>query len=111
MAWKWYQINDYKVSVGGQGYYGGVQLFGEGFYGFLKFHKEGPLPNASDPTSFGQRFYGHMDYQQMRDIVDILRNEKPVNFGWYDENPNLFHLMTGAEPVGEGEGVISEGTP
>jgi hypothetical protein len=110
MAWKWYQINDYKVSVGGQGYYGGVQLFGDGFYGFLKFHKEGPLPNASDPTTFGQRFYGHMDYQQMRDIVDILRNEKPVNFGWYDENPNLFHLMTGAEPVGEGEGVISEST-
>jgi hypothetical protein len=112
MAWKWYEIKNYKASVGGgENYYGGVQLFGDGFYALLKFHKEGPLPAASAPTTYGQRFYGHMDYQQMQMIVDLLRNEGPLNFGWYDANPNLFQLMTGSEPVGEGDGVLSENTP
>ncbi|MFO7497029.1 MAG: hypothetical protein R6X05_15495 [Desulfobacterales bacterium] len=109
MAWKWYEITSYKVSVGGQGnYYGGVQLMGDGLYALLTFHKDGPLPNASAPTTFGQRFYGHMDYQQMQTMVDLLRNEKPIRFGWYDQNPNLFHLMTGEEPVGEGDGILAE---
>ena len=109
MAWKWYDINSYKASVGGAAnYYGGVQLFGDGFYAFIKFHADGSLPDASAPTTYGQRFYGHMDYQQMQMIVDLLRNEKPVRFGWYEANPNLFHLMTGKEPVGEGDGLLAE---
>lgn len=112
MAWKWYEITSYKVSVGGQGtYYGGVQLMGDGFYALLKFYKEGPLPGASAPTTFGQRFYGHLDYQQMATLVDLLRNEKPIKFGWFDQNPNMFHLMTGEEPVGEGDGILAENTP
>lgn len=49
-----------------------------------------------------------MDYQQMQMMVDLLRNEKPVNFSWYEKDPNLFHLMTGAEPVGEGDGMLAE---
>ncbi len=108
MAWKWFTIDSYKFSTGGSHYYGGVQLFGSGFYGLLKFHKEGALPNATAPTTHGQRFYGHLDFQQMAPIVDMLRNEKPVRFGWYDQNPNLFHLMTGSEPVGEGDGLLAE---
>jgi hypothetical protein len=111
MAWKWYDITDYKASVGGgPEYYGGVQLYGSGFYAFLKFHKGGALPGASAPTTHGQRFYGHLDYQQMQMVVDLLRNEQPVRFGWYDQNPNLFHLMTGTEPVGEGDGRLAEDT-
>ncbi len=109
MAWKWYDIKQYKASVGGKGnYYGGVQLMGTGFYGLLTFHKDGALPPATAPTTHGQRFYGHMDFQQMQAVVDLLRNEKPVRFGWYDRDPNLFHLMTGSEPVGEGDGVLAE---
>jgi hypothetical protein len=46
--------------------------------------------------------------QQMQTMVDLLRNEKPIRFGWYEQNPNLFHLMTGEEPVGEGDGVLAE---
>lgn len=110
MAWKWYEIKNYKASVGGQRYYGGVQLFGEGFYAYFQFHKEGPLPKASVSTTYGIRFYGHMDYPQMQMFVDLLRNEGPLNFGWYENDPNLFHLMTGSEPVGEGDGVLSENT-
>jgi hypothetical protein len=108
MAWKWYDITSYKASAGGSGYYGGVQLFGDGFYAYFKFHKEGPLPDASAPTTFGQRFYGHMDFQQMQVVVDLLRNEAPIRFGWYEANPNLYHLMTGMEPVGEGDGLLAE---
>lgn len=104
MGWKWYKINEYKASVGGAGsYYGGVQLFGDGFYSLLKFYKEGPLPNSFPHTRYGQRFYGFLDFQQMEVMVDLLRNEEPINFGWSEENPNLFHLMTGKEPVGDGE--------
>lgn len=112
MAWIWYEIEQYKASVGGgPSYYGGVQLFGSGFYASLKFHKEGPLPDASAPTTFGQRFYGHMDFQQMQAVVDLLRNEEPVHFGWYDQNPNFFHLITGTEPVGEGDGLLGADSP
>lgn len=109
MAWKWYDIEDYKASVGGEGYYYGiVQLFGDGFYASIRFHKEGPLPDSTAPTTYGQRFYGHMDFQQMYHVIDLLRNESPVRFGWYEADPNKFHLMTGKEPVGEGDGVLAE---
>lgn len=110
MAWQWREITEYVASVGGEqgSYYGGVQLVGAGFYASLKFHREGPLANASAPTEFGQRFYGHLYFEQMYAMVDLLRNEEPVRFGWYEEDPNLFHLMTGAEPVGEGDGILAE---
>jgi len=99
------------ASAGGSNYYGGVQLYGSGFYASLEFRKQGPLPNASAPTTYGQRFYGYLDFQQMQMFVDLLRNEKPVRFGWDEANPNLFHLMTGEEPVGEGDGVLADSTP
>ncbi len=113
MSWKWYDITSYKASVGSEkgNYYGGVQLYGNQFYALLKFHKGGALPAASAPTTHGQRFYGHLDYQQMEMVVDLLRNEKPVRFGWYEQNPNYFHLMTGQEAVGEGDGLLASGTP
>ncbi|XOF32726.1 MAG: hypothetical protein ACL93V_11915 [Candidatus Electrothrix sp. YB6] len=66
------------------------------------------MPSASAPMTHGQRFYGHLDFQQMQMIVDLLRNEAPVRFGWYEKDPNLFHLMTGQEPVGEGDGTLTE---
>ena len=108
MAWKWHQINSYKVAVGAQSTasdYGSVQLIGAGFYALLKFLKSGPLPAASAPVVGGQqRFYGFLDFQQMSVMVDALRNESPVHFGYLDSSPGTFHLMTGTEePVGEGE--------
>lgn len=105
MAWKWYTITSYKAEVGGgNNYYGSVQLFGNGFYSLIKFIKSGPLPNATTQiTNQEQRFYGFGDYQQLHMFVDLLRNENPINFGWYDADPNNFQLMTGAEPVGEGD--------
>ncbi len=109
MGWKWYEIESYQASVGRANYYTGVQLAAKGFYAYIRFHEKGPLPESSAPTTYEQRFYGYLNYQQMQMMVDLLRNEKPLYFGWYEENPNLFHLMTGKEPVGEGDGVLAEG--
>ena len=45
MAWKWYEIKNYKASVGGgENHYGGVQPFGDGFFALLKFNKAGLCP-------------------------------------------------------------------
>ena len=107
MAWKWFDIEAYTTSVGGGAYYGIIQMTGPGFYASITFHKAGPLPDASAPTTYGQRFYGHLDFQQMPVMLDLLRNEKPLRFGWDDAGPNQFHLMTGSEPVGEGDGVLA----
>lgn len=41
-----------------------------------------------------------MDVNCFSRILDILRNEKPVNFSWY---PTWASVYTGMEPVGEGE--------
>lgn len=110
MAWEWHEITSYKVSIGSvhnKKYLGNIQLFGNQFYGLLTFHKGTTIPNATAPNTHGQRFYGHMDLDQMPIVIDILRNEKPLRFGWFSNDPNLFHLMTGAEAVGEGDGVLA----
>ena len=114
MAWKWYPITSYKAETGGSKvseYYASVQIMGTGFYGLIKFLKGGAIPDSIAPATNppGQRFYGYMDFQQMHMFVDLLRNESPLNFGWLSENPNLFQLMTGEEPVGEGDGVLAGG--
>jgi hypothetical protein len=77
---------------------------GTGFYAAIKFAKAGPLQPATAPVVAGvQRFYGSLEFAQMAAFVDLLRNEKPVSFGWFEGDPNIFHLMTGTEPTGEGE--------
>lgn len=112
MAWKWFPVTSYKVSVGAERYYGIIQLRGNGFYGSLSFSKAPPSTPANAPVvAGGQRFYGALDFQQMSIAVDMLRNEKPVRFGWYEEDPSKFHLMSGFEPVGEEEGDPSGVTP
>jgi hypothetical protein len=110
MAWKWYDINSYKASVGGSYYYAMLQLYGDGFYAHFRFPKEGasPTPSATRKDDDSERFYSQMDYQQMQMMIDLLRNESPVRFGWNQENPDLFHLMTGKEPVGDGDGTLAE---
>jgi hypothetical protein len=110
MAWKWYGVSQYKASVGGSTEYGAVQLFGTNFYASLIFHKGGPLPNPTTQiVGADQRFYGHLDYPQMQAVVDLLRNEKPLQFGWDEQNPNVFKIQSGAEPVGEGDGLLASG--
>jgi hypothetical protein len=108
MPWKWYDISSYKVAVGAQSGstdHGGVQLHGVNFYASLKFRLSGPLPAATTSVMGSeQRFFGYLDFEQLSVMVDVLRNESPVRFGFVDTSPEQFHLMTGAnEPVGQGE--------
>ena len=104
MAWKNYSINSYVCSVGGEYYYGQVKLYGDGFYALLRFYKNDSLPNATAEFEGGaQRFYGHLDFQQMPVMIDLLRNEDGLRFYFSENDPNHFHLMTGSESVGEGE--------
>lgn len=110
MAWKWYEVRSYKASLGSvPNYYGTIQLIGTNFYASLKMQKDGVKPPATAPVvGTQQRFYASMDFQQMAGMVDILRNEKPVQFGWLEAaNPTEFHLMSGEEPVGEGDGTTA----
>lgn len=109
MAWRWYTVNEYKASVGGEGYYALIQMFGDsGFYASLRFTRDEEPIRGSAPSGHGVRFWGNLDFRQMQPLLDLLRNESPVRFGWDDANPNKFHLMTGQEPVGEGDGVLAE---
>ncbi len=100
--------------MGGDGYYGAVQLLGNNFYALLHFHKAGPLqpPTAPVVAAGDQHFYADMDYQQMAMVVDLLRNEKPLKFGWNDANLNQYQLITGEEePVGDGDGILAKAVP
>ena len=45
-------------------------------------------------------YYRHSD---MPNIVDMLRNEKPIYLIYVPEGTNNTRLSTGSEPVGEGE--------
>jgi len=40
---------------------------------------------------------------QLRDLIDMLRNEKPVYFTWSGDPDGLARITTQAEPIGEEE--------
>ena len=52
-----------------------------------------------NPTTF------HFNYQysDFADIIDMLRNEKPVYVMYEPQGSNNSRISTGSEPVGEGE--------
>ncbi|MCI4670086.1 MAG: hypothetical protein MRZ79_18255 [Bacteroidia bacterium] len=43
-----------------------------------------------------------MHIDRLADVVDLLRNEKPIYLGWRGEGEKAF-ISTSQEPVGEGE--------
>ncbi|HTP64606.1 MAG TPA: hypothetical protein VMJ66_04370 [Geobacteraceae bacterium] len=74
---------------------------------FLRFYVPGsPLAPNEFRTDLG---YPLVSYPAtaLASIVDVLRNEKPVFFTWYDYMPvRCFGAVgTSREPVGEAEGV------
>lgn len=106
MAWKWNEVERYKISIGASEYHAGVQLWGpNAFFANIKF-LPGRAPAGDAPAHHGNSFWGNLDFSQFAAFVDILRNEKPVRFGYDGNNANKFHLMSGMEPVGEGDGVL-----
>lgn len=43
-----------------------------------------------------------MPAERLSDVVDLLRNEKPIFLGWREDHKKAF-ISTTQEPVGEGE--------
>ena len=74
-------------------------------FAFLQFYPDGkPLPANSKGTHVSGKhiFYVSYQYAQLKNMIDLLRNEKPVKFFFRDDNLAAY-LTTSDEPVGEGE--------
>lgn len=71
--------------------------------GAAYFHRSSKtLPDSDAPGTSGQINCHYMaeDYQQ---VLDVLRNEKPVYLCYVAEGWNIGSIATSMEPVGEGE--------
>ena len=64
-----------------------------------------PWENSKVPVgATGNVIYHlHMDRSLMSGVVDLLRNEKPVYFNFFERAPIYSALSSGQEVVGEGE--------
>ncbi len=61
----------------------------------------GSLPEARKIDD--SRFILYYRHSDMPNIIDMLRNEKPIYLIYVPEGTNNTRLSTGSEPVGEGE--------
>ena len=69
--------------------------------GTIDFWEEGiKLPADQLSESLGVQFSLYIT--RMDDVVDMLRNEKPVFIAWQESLKNAY-IGTSTEPVGEGE--------
>lgn len=74
-------------------------------FAFLRFFPEAtPLPPNSKTTHVSGKpmFYVSYRYAQLANVLDLLRNEKPIKFFFRDDNLASY-ITTSDEPVGEGE--------
>lgn len=105
------EINTYGVSVLSEGdpnkFAAAIHLFGADgkAIAFLRFFLPG---NALAPNEFRTDLgYPLVSYPSTAfdSVIDILRNEKPVYFTWYDYMPvRCFGSVgTSREPIGESE--------
>lgn len=68
---------------------------------YIYFH-DGPQALSSASHS-GNNYFVHYRYGDMSNIIDMLRNEKPVFLHYVPEGTDNTRLSTASEPVGEGE--------
>ena len=71
---------------------------GQTVLGWIRFHDPGmSFPND---TQSGGKIIMHLPSAMFENVIDILRNEKPINY--YFASGHAF-LGTSTEPVGEAE--------
>ncbi len=74
---------------------------------YLRFYLDGSSMPANRrvgrPGDYGLDFDLSYRYGQLGDVMDVLRNEKPLNFV-FDDGTLGGYVTTSNEPVGEGEG-------
>ena len=96
-----YHVLFYGTSDGYQGNRAQIGLYEGGkCVGYVRFHDPGmPFP-ADGPQANGQLVM-HMPSTMFDAVIDVLRNEKPINF--YFTSNHCFLGTGSTEPVGEGE--------
>lgn len=68
----------------------------------MDFSSQPEIDQLTNVTINGDYFGVRMNIKFFHDVVDLLRNEKPVTVTANSSN-NIFILNTGKEPVGEEE--------
>ena len=68
----------------------------------MRFVKDQHDPPTDDYNSDIGRIYGYYRPSRYQDIIDILRNEKPVSIAYSSANDEC-SIKCGGEPVGEEE--------
>ncbi|MBV5304720.1 MAG: hypothetical protein JZU70_11075 [Chlorobium sp.] len=110
MAMTFVDVSTYLVfAYGGPGGNAGaeatVSLGIPDAFAFLRFFPDSiPLPANSKTTHVSGKpmFYVSYKYAQLANVIDLLRNEKPIRFFFADDT-KASYLTTSDEPVGEGE--------
>ena len=71
---------------------------------YISFYKEGvQLQGNRSPIIQGrQHVYLYFHYRDYPNMIDLLRNEKPINI-FYRDDAKFGYLSTSMEPVGEHE--------
>lgn len=78
----------------------GDQLIGAAYF----HHSIATMPNADTQKGTGY-ISCHYLAEQYAEVLDILRNEKPVFVEFEIKAGNVANIRTSAEPVGEAEGT------
>ena len=116
MAIKTFQIDTYRANAGfkNSATWNGVQIqiqgylacYGKDSYRFIVYglHPDSPVPSPTyiEANKVGAIF---IPYTDLHNYIDLVRNEKPVYAYLNSSKPDWNSLRTGAEPVGEEEGV------
>jgi hypothetical protein len=110
MAITFVEVSRYTVfAYGGPAGNGGmdalISLSIPNAFASLRFYPEGtPLPPNSVTTHISgvPMFSVSYRYAQFANVLDLLRNEKPISFFFRDDNLGSY-ITTSNEPVGEGE--------
>jgi len=94
-----YNVSFYGSSDGYQGNRAQIQLSdGPTVLGWVRFH-DPSMPFPADSQS-GAFIIMHLPSSMFENVIDVLRNEKPINY--YFAASRAF-LGTSSEPVGEEE--------
>lgn len=95
-----YHVLFYGTSDGYQDSRAQIALYdGMNVLGYIRFHDPG-MPFPDDTQSAG-RITMHLPSAMFENVIDILRNEKPINFNFASGHASLG--TSTAEPVGEEE--------
>jgi len=101
-----YLIFAYGGPNGNAGSAASISLGIPNAFAFLHFYPEGvAVPANSKQTHIPTGrpiFYVNYRYAQFGNVVDILRNEKPLKFMFNDGNLGAY-ITTSEEPIGEAE--------